>query len=124
MKEVMAFIRVNKVNTTKEALAKAGFPAFVCRPCMGRGKKGLNADLLKLVMETGELPVSNVGESMTEGARLIPKRFFTIVVEDKDADTVVKTIIHANQTGNPGDGKIFVLPVTETYQVRTGETIL
>ncbi len=124
MKEVMAIIRVNKVNATKQALANAGFPAFVCRPCMGRGKKGLNPELLKYVMDTGELPVSNVGESLTEGSRLIPKRFFNIIVEDDQAESVAKAIINANQTGNPGDGKIFILPVTETYKVRTGETVL
>ena len=124
MKEIVAVIRTNKVNVTKEALANAGFPAFFCRPCMGRGKKGLDPVLLKYVMETGDLPVSNVGESFTEGARLIPKRFFTVIVEDDLADLAVKTIIHANQTGNPGDGKIFVLPVEETYKVRTGENVL
>jgi nitrogen regulatory protein PII 2 len=75
-------------------------------------------------METGELPVSKVGESFTEGARLISKRFFTLIVEDDLVDLAVKTIISANQTGNPGDGKIFVLPVHETYKVRTGENIL
>ena len=124
MKEVMAFIRTNKVNVTKEALGNAGFPAFMCRRCMGRGKKQIDPALLKYVMDTGEIPVSNAGESFTEGARLIAKRFFTIVIEDDQVELAVKTIIEANQTGNPGDGKIFVLPVSETYKVRTGENIL
>ncbi len=124
MKEVMAFIRTNKVNATKKALGDAGFPAFMCRRCMGRGKKQIDPSLLKYVMNTGEIPMSNVGESFTEGARLIAKRFFTLIVEDDDVETAVKTIIDANQTGNPGDGKIFILPVIETYKVRTGESIL
>ncbi|MCX7714540.1 MAG: P-II family nitrogen regulator [Clostridia bacterium] len=124
MKEVMAFIRVNKVNPTKDALAKAGFPAFVCRPCLGRGKKCVDPAVLRYVMETGDLPVSNVGESLTEGARLIPKRFFTLIVEDEQVDLAVNTIIKVNQTGNPGDGRIFVLPIEETFKVRTGENIL
>ncbi len=124
MKEVMAIIRTNKVNATKEALGNAGFPSFMCRKCMGRGKKCLDPSLLQYVMEAGELPVSNVGESFTEGARLISKRFFTLIVEDEQVELAVKTIIDANQTGNPGDGRIFVLPVLETYKVRTGENIL
>ncbi len=124
MKEVMAFIRVGKVNPTKDALVNAGFPAFVCKACMGRGKKPLNPELLKYVLDTGELPVSNVGESVTEGTRLIPKRFFTLIVEDDQVETVVKTLIKVNQTGNPGDGKVFILPIMETYKVRTGETVL
>ncbi|EGD46300.1 nitrogen regulatory protein P-II [Ruminiclostridium papyrosolvens DSM 2782] len=124
MKEVMAFIRTNKVNRTKEALANAGFPAFSCRPCLGRGKKSLDATVLNYIMEAGELPVSNAGEAFTETARLIPKRFFSLVLDDEQVDLAVKTIINVNQTGNPGDGKIFVIPVQETYKVRTGENIL
>ena len=124
MKEVMAFIRTNKVNTTKKALGDAGFPAFMCRRCMGRGKKQIDPALLKYVMDTSEVPVSNVGESFTEGARLIAKRFFTLIVEDDQVDLAVKTIIEANQTGNPGDGKVFILPALETYKVRTGENSL
>ncbi len=124
MKEVMAFIRTNKVNRTKEALANAGFPAFSCRPCLGRGKKSLDATVLNYIMEAGELPVSNAGEAFTETARLIPKRFFSLVVDDEQVDLAVKTIINVNQTGNPGDGKIFVIPIQETYKVRTGENLL
>jgi nitrogen regulatory protein PII 2 len=124
MKEVMAVIRTKKVNVTKKALGDAGFPAFMCRRCMGRGKKQIDASLLRYVLDTGEIPASNAGESLTEGARLIAKRFFTLVVEDGDVDRAVNIIIEANQTGNPGDGKIFVLPIDETYKVRTGENIL
>jgi nitrogen regulatory protein PII 2 len=121
MKEVMSFIRVNMVNATKEALAKNGFPAFSCRKCLGRGKKSLDASALLAIMETGELPVNKVGEHLTESQRLIAKRFFTIIVEDDKVKDVVDIIIKTNQTGNPGDGKIFILPINEAYQVRTGE---
>jgi nitrogen regulatory protein PII 2 len=124
VKEIMALIRTNKVNVTKLALGDTGFPAFMCRRCMGRGKKQIDPTLLKYVMDTSEIPVSNAGESFTEGARLIAKRFFTLIVEDDQVETVVKTIIDTNQTGNPGDGKIFILPVLETYKVRTGENLL
>lgn len=121
MKEILAIIRQNKVNTTKEALAKAGFPSFTCRKCLGRGKKGVDGLLLQTVIETGELPVSPIGEYMTETQRLIPKRVFTIMVSDDKVDDAVKVFIDTNQTGNPGDGKIFILPVTESYRVRTAE---
>ncbi|WP_062326418.1 P-II family nitrogen regulator [Treponema endosymbiont of Eucomonympha sp.] len=124
MKEIMTFIRTNKVNATKEALANAGFPAFLCRPCLGRGKKHLDPNLLQLVVENGELPVSSVGESLTESMRLIPKRFFTLIIEDDQVELAVKTIVNINQTGNPGDGRVFILPIAETYGVRTGENTL
>ncbi len=121
MKEVMAFIRLNMVNPTKEALAKEGFPSFSCRKCLGRGKKSIDAALLRAMVDTGELPMSPVGEHLTETARLIPKRFFTLIVDDEQVDLAVETIIRVNQTGNPGDGKIFILPVFESYKIRTGE---
>jgi len=120
MKEVMCFIRANKVNDTKKALADHGFPAFTCRQCLGRGKKSVDPELLNTVLATGELPLSPVGENLTEATRLISKRFFTVVVDDKDVDKVVATIIETNQTGNPGDGRIFILPILEAYTVRTG----
>ncbi|MDR0571033.1 MAG: P-II family nitrogen regulator [Clostridiales Family XIII bacterium] len=121
MKEVMCFIRANKVNDTKRALAENGFPAFACRKCLGRGKKGVDPDLLNVVLAAGELPLSPVGENFTEATRLIAKRFFTLIVDDRDVDKVVETVISANQTGNPGDGKIFVLPLLEAYTVRSGQ---
>ena len=46
----------------------------------------------------------------------------TVVCRDDLVDDVVQTIIDVNQTGNPGDGKIFVLPVSDAVRVRTGET--
>lgn len=121
MKEVMAFIRANKINATKVALAENGFPAFTCRPVLGRGKVGIEADLLKTVLEQGTLPVNELGEHITEAGRLIAKRFFTLIVQDDEVKKVVDTIISVNKTGNKGDGKIFVLPIVEAYQVRNGE---
>ena len=52
---------------------------------------------------------------------LYPKRMLTIVIKDEMVDDVVQTIIETNQTGKPGDGKIFVLPVGDSVRVRTGE---
>ncbi|PPK82383.1 nitrogen regulatory protein P-II family [Lacrimispora xylanisolvens] len=124
MKEVMAFIRVNKINPTKKALAEGGFPAFTCRPVLGRGKKRIDPELLSLVLETGELPMSPKGEYLTESFRWIPKRLITLIVEDPQVKGVVDILIKTNQTGNPGDGKIFVLPIYEAYTVRSGESTI
>ena len=122
MKEVMAIIRMNMVNSTKTALANAGFPAFSCRKCLGRGKKSVDMTVVQSLLNTGEAPMGAVGEHMTETHRLIAKRLFTVIVDDSQVETVVKIIIETNQTGNPGDGKIFVLPILEAYTVRTGES--
>jgi nitrogen regulatory protein PII 2 len=45
----------------------------------------------------------------------------TIVVKDDEVEGIVEAIIKTNQTGKPGDGKIFVLPVADAVRVRTGE---
>jgi len=121
MKEVMAIVRQNKVNLTKEALAEAGIPAFTCRKVLGRGKKLIDMTLLRSIVDAGEIPVTPVGEYLSEITRLIPKRVFTFMVEDDDVNKVVETIMDVNSTGNPGDGKIFILPIFENYQVRNGE---
>lgn len=123
MKEVMAIVRQNKVNITKAALAEAGIPAFTCRRVLGRGKKLIDMTLLRDIIETGEVPPTPTGEYLSETNRLISKRVFTIIVEDQDVDLAVNTIIDANSTGNPGDGKIFVLPIYENYRVRDGEMV-
>lgn len=122
MKELMAIIRINMVNATKTALANAGYPAFSCRKCLGRGKKSVDKMLAESILKTGISPENSVGESLTEYNRLIAKRLFTIMVEDDYVDEVAQIIIDTNQTGNPGDGRIFVLPITEAYTVRTGES--
>ena len=121
MKEVMAIVRQNMVNVTKEALAEAGIPAFTCRKELGRGKKLIDMTLLRSIVDSGDVPATPQGEYLTETNRLISKRIFTMIVKDEDVDLAVNTLMEANSTGNPGDGKIFVLPILENYQVRNGE---
>ena len=65
--------------------------------------------------------MSSKGEHLTESFRWIPKRLITLIVEDQQVQEVVDILIKTNQTGNPGDGKIFVLPINEAYTVRSGE---
>lgn len=124
MKEVMAIVRQNKVNITKDALAEVGVPAFTCRRVLGRGKKLIDMNLLQSIVETGELPTSPVGEYISETSRLISKRVFTLIVEDTEVEKVVEAIMEANSSGNPGDGKIFVLPIYENYQIRNGASTI
>jgi nitrogen regulatory protein PII 2 len=122
MKEVMAIIRMNKINQTKEALALEGFNAMTCRKVFGRGKKKVDYELIKDLMAGGEIESHQMAETISEGHRLVPKRLVTIVVNDDEVKKAVETIISVNQSGNPGDGKIFVLPISDAVRVRTGET--
>lgn len=43
------------------------------------------------------------------------------VVADNRVDDVVKAIIQAARTGEIGDGRVFVIPVEDSYRIRTGE---
>ncbi len=117
MKEVMAFIRPTMVNATKKALEDSGFPAFSCRPCLGRGKKKIDPALIEYVTNNGELP-EEAGSDLIGMVRLLPKRAFTVIVNDDQVKSVVDVLIKTNQTGKAGDGKIFVLPIMEAYRVR------
>ena len=122
MKEVMAIIRMNMVNRTKDALVLAGFNSVTCRKVYGRGKKKVNYELIESVISSDDVEYMKTAETVSEGHRLIPKRLLTLVVKDDEVSKIVETIINVNKTGNPGDGKIFVSSVEETIRVRTGET--
>lgn len=120
MKEVVAVIRMNKINQTKLALAEAGFPALTGAKVMGRGSRPVDFEVRKALLDDAG-PQPEALASLAQGPRLIAKRMLTLVVPDESASLVVKTLISANQTGSPGDGKIFVLPVDDAARVRTGE---
>lgn len=111
MKEIMAFIRTQKVNDTRKALELNGFYAYTCRKCLGHGKERLSSAGKSLVQALE-----------SDSRRLIAKRYFTLIVDDADVKRAVQIIIEANRTGNPGDGKIFVRSLEESYCVRTGES--
>ncbi len=117
MKEVVAVIRMNMMNRTKQALTDAGVDAFFGQEAQGRGKGLINSALLAGAKEGYE----EAAELLGEKGRLYAKRIVTVVVPDDDVEDVVKAIIAANKTGKPGDGKIFVLPVGDSVRVRTGE---
>jgi len=122
MKEVMAIIRMNKIGDTKEALSKAGFPSITCRKVYGRGKKKVDFELIEDLIDGQPVADPTILESISENHRLIAKRFLTVIVEDDDAPKVTDIIIKTNQTGNMGDGKIFVSSIGNAYRIRTGET--
>jgi nitrogen regulatory protein PII 2 len=118
MKEVTAIIRMNKINETKDALVGIGIPSFTARKVLGRGKGQVDFKVLKGAQEGCPEAIALLGQ----GPRLIPKRMFTVVVPDEKVKTVINTIIKTNQTGNAGDGKIFVSPVLDAIRIRTSET--
>ncbi len=117
MKEVLAVIRMNKMNETKQALADAGIGSFTARKVVGRGKGKVDYTLLRGAEEGHEEAISQLGP----GPKLVPKRMLFVVVPDNIVPRVVNAIITVNHTSHPGDGKIFVMPVREAIRIRTAE---
>lgn len=122
MKEIMAIIRMDKINETKKALADAGFPSVTCRRVLGRGKKKVDYVLISQLIDGKPIQSPPILEAISEAHRLISKRMLNMVVADEDVQKVVDIIIEVNQTGNMGDGKIFVSTIEEAVRVRTNET--
>ena len=81
MKEIMAVIRPNMTNATKDALEAAGFPAYTCTKVRGRGKKPFNF--------AGEI----TGNTRH---RLLPKRLITLIAADDQADNLLNSFITLN----------------------------
>jgi len=119
MKEVMAVIRMNMMNKTKRALRDAGISSLYAKECLGRGKGKI--EIPGYIDGAAERYADAVSELGIEG-RLVPKRMINVIVPDKLVRTVVDTVISVNKTGRSGDGKIFVMPVLESWRVRTGES--
>jgi nitrogen regulatory protein PII 2 len=117
MKEVMAVIRMNKMNATKTALTEIGVNAFVANEAQGRGKGLVPSDLLEGAKQGYEEAAALLGEP----GRLYPKRVLSVVVPDDQVQPIIDTLIKVNATGQPGDGKIFVMPVSDSVRVRTNE---
>ena len=106
MKLVKAIVRPNKVDDVKNALEKIQISGMTVTEVRGHGKqKGHTA-----IYRGQEYNVS-----------LLPKMEIEVVLPDSMVDDAVKAIIDAARTGEIGDGRIFVMPVGESYKIRTGE---
>ena len=106
MKMLKAIIRPNKVDDVKDALAKLNIAGMTVTEVRGHGKqKGHTA-----IYRGKEYNVS-----------LLPKMEIEVVVPETLADDAIKAIIAAARTGEIGDGRVFVMPVHESYRIRTGE---
>ena len=108
MKEVVAILRSNMWQKTRAKLVEEGFSSFTVQRVYGRGR------------QKGPNYLSKSG-AIVEGIRYLPKRMVTLFVNDEDAERLVQALISANQTGEIGDGKIFVSPLEGVERIRTGE---
>ncbi|ADB59088.1 ammonium transporter [Haloterrigena turkmenica DSM 5511] len=107
LKMITAIIRPDKLGDVKKGLAEIGAPSLTVTNVSGRGSQPAKKGQWR-------------GEEYT--VDLHQKVKIECVVADIPAQDVVEAIGEAANTGEPGDGKIFVLPVEDAYQVRTGKT--
>jgi nitrogen regulatory protein P-II 1 len=106
MMKIEAIIREEKLYCVKKELAKANYFGMTVSEVMGRGRqKGI-----PLQWRAGEYMVD-----------LIPKIKLELVVLDEDVDKILDIIASNARTGEVGDGKIFVLPVSNIVRIRTGD---
>lgn len=132
MKEIIAVIRRDKLGVTKRALEAVFCPSLTIYTVEGRGRqKGRLSEIDSALPEyfegasrimTHPTPSSYALEhQINKPVFYVPKRMLLIAVPDHMTDAVVRALIQANQTGACGDGKIFVAPLEEAWQVRTSQ---
>ena len=107
MQKIEAIIRPEKLDDVKNALADAGVSGLNIVHVTGRG------------VQKGVIHMGRGGE--TYEVDMLPKVKIEVVVPDAQVDKLVDTICDAAHTGRIGDGKIFVIPITNAIRVRTRE---
>ena len=107
IKMVVAMLRPEKLGDVKQAIAEVGAPSITVTNVSGRGSQPAKKGQWR-------------GEEYT--VDLHQKVKIECVVADVPAMDVAEAIREGANTGEPGDGKIFIMPVDEAVQVRTGKT--
>lgn len=103
---IQALVRPQKLEEVKTALAAIGVKGMTITEVRGSGKqKGFTQHYR--------------GAEYT--VNLLQKIKIEIVVSDDEASKVANVIAESARTGEIGDGKIFLLPVSEVIRIRTGE---
>ena len=106
MQLIKAIVRPDKVDDVKDALSKVQVSGMTVTEVRGHGhQKGHTT-----VYRGKEYNIS-----------LLPKMSVESVVPDDIVDAAIQAIIAAARTGEIGDGRIYVTPVTMSYKIRTGE---
>ena len=107
MKMVMAIIKPFKLDEVREALTDAGIEGMTVSEVKGYGRQKGHTEIYR----GAEYAVS-----------FLPKLKIEAIVNSDDVDKTIAAISRAAKTGQIGDGKIFVLDITHTMRIRTGET--
>ena len=106
MKKLECIIRPFKLEEVKEALSNVGVRGMTVSEVRGFGRSRGHTELYR-------------GSEYT--IEFVPKLKIEIVVAEENVDKVVEAVQQTAATGKIGDGKIFVIPISETIRIRTGE---
>lgn len=106
MKMVMAIIRPERLQCVKDGLRDIGVNGLTITRVTGRGEQmGL-----KFTTRVGEFVVDEIEKVKIE-----------TVVEDGKVEEVISTIKRFSETGSPGDGRIFIIPVEQSIRIRSAD---
>lgn len=106
MKKIEAIIRHFKLEDVKGALTELGIHGMTVTEVRGFGR------------QKGHTEVYRGTEYAVD---LVPKLKLEVVCADDHLKSVIDTILRSAQTGEIGDGKIFVTDLQEAIRIRTGE---
>ena len=106
MKLIIAIIQPHRLEQVKEQLYKADVHLITVNEVLGHGRQKGITEVYRGFKETGNL---------------LRKVRLEIAVNDNFVEPTVKAIIKGAQTGEMGDGKIFVVPLEECIRIRTSE---
>ena len=105
MKKIEAIIRKTRFEDVKESLLEAGIEWFSYYDVRGIGKSRQGRIYRGVVYDTSS----------------IERTLVSIIVRDKNVEKTVEATLKSAQTGEIGDGRIFVIPVEDSIRIRTGE---
>jgi len=107
VKLVIGIVRPEKANEVLEALYRAEVRGVSMSRVQGHG---------------GELERVETYRGTTVQMGLSEKVRFEVAVSDGFVEATVEALREGGQTGEVGDGKIFVVPLEQAVRIRTGES--
>jgi len=107
MKKIEAIIRHFKLEDVKNALSEHGVHGMTITEVRGFGRQKGHTEMYR---------------GTEYSVDFVPKIKVEVVVADKDLQSVLDTIMRSAQTGQVGDGKIFVYDLADVVRIRTGES--
>jgi len=106
MKKIEAIIRHYKLEDVKNALTEQGVQGMTLLEVRGFGRQKGHTEMYR---------------GTEYAVDFVPKVKIEIVVPDNQLSSAIETIMRTAQTGQIGDGKIFVSDLTNVIRIRTGE---